>query len=159
MINYTCLSAGHFLCLQSLSAPPLPMGQDQALDTAASFPSVEVINSLFWSLTVFCLYLMPYFSNLKKKKKKLWEKVCFMQLHASPNAGLSWWSSGWQFAYQYRGHRFNPWFGKILHATGQLSLCATTYWSPLTLEPWSATREATTIRSLHIAMQTQSSQK
>ena len=43
---------------------------------------------------------------------------------------------GWVSACQCRGHRFNPWSGKIPHALGQLSLWATTtealchsYWS------------------------------
>ena len=33
--------------------------------------------------------------------------------------------SGWESACQCRGHRFNPWSGKIPHATEQLSLWAT----------------------------------
>ena len=36
--------------------------------------------------------------------------------------GLPWWSSGEESACQCRGHRFNPWFQKIPHAMGQLSL-------------------------------------
>ncbi|KAJ8780365.1 hypothetical protein J1605_011629 [Eschrichtius robustus] len=34
--------------------------------------------------------------------------------------------SGWESACQCRGHGFEPWSGKIPHATEQLSLCATT---------------------------------
>ena len=33
-------------------------------------------------------------------------------------------SSGWEFAYQCRGHRFNPWSEKIPHVREQLILCA-----------------------------------
>ena len=40
--------------------------------------------------------------------------------------GLPWWHSGQESACQCRGHRFNPWSGKIPHATEQLSPCATT---------------------------------
>ena len=39
--------------------------------------------------------------------------------------GIPWWSSGWESACQCRGHRFNPWSGKIPHATEQQSLWAT----------------------------------
>ena len=42
------------------------------------------------------------------------------------NKGLPWWSSGWESACQWRGHRFDPWSGKIPYATGQLSPCAKT---------------------------------
>ena len=40
--------------------------------------------------------------------------------------GLPWWHSGWESACQCRGHRFEPWPGKIPHAAEQLSPCATT---------------------------------
>ena len=40
--------------------------------------------------------------------------------------GLPWWSSGLKSSCQYREPRFNPWSGKIPHATGQLSSCAST---------------------------------
>ena len=40
--------------------------------------------------------------------------------------GLPWWRSGQEFAYQCRGHGFNPWSGKIPHAAEQLSPCAMT---------------------------------
>ena len=47
--------------------------------------------------------------------------------------GLPWWCSGWESACQCRGHRFEPWSGKIPHATEQLSPCATTT-EPVRLE-------------------------
>ena len=34
--------------------------------------------------------------------------------------GLPWWHSGWESACQCRGHGFEPWSGKIPHATEQL---------------------------------------
>ena len=50
--------------------------------------------------------------------------------------GLSWWSSGWEYACQCRGHGFDSWFRKIPHAVEQLSPWATTtepvLWSPRT---------------------------
>ena len=40
--------------------------------------------------------------------------------------GLPWWHSGEESTCQCRGHKFNPWSGKIPHAMGQLSWRATT---------------------------------
>ena len=59
---------------------------------------------------------------------------------------------GKQSACQFRGHRFNPWSGKIPHPVEQLSPCGTTTEpTPRAHEPLlslcSATREATTMRS------------
>ena len=34
--------------------------------------------------------------------------------------GLPWWCSGWESAYQCRGHGFEPWSGKIPHAVERL---------------------------------------
>ena len=50
------------------------------------------------------------------------------------NLGLPWWCSGWESACQCRGHRFEPWSGKIPHAAEQLGPCATTT-EPARLEP------------------------
>ena len=73
------------------------------------------------------------------------------------------WLSGKESACQCRRQRFNPWSGKIPDAAEQLSLCTTTIetvlWSlgATTTEArtpqssCSATREATTVRSLHSA--------
>ena len=35
--------------------------------------------------------------------------------------GLPWWRSGWESACQCGGHGFEPWSGRIPHATEQLS--------------------------------------
>ena len=40
--------------------------------------------------------------------------------------GLPWWHSGWESACRCRGHGFEPWSGKIPHATEQLSPWAIT---------------------------------
>ena len=40
--------------------------------------------------------------------------------------GPPWWPSGQASACQCRGHGFDPWSRKMLHAEGQLSLCITT---------------------------------
>ena len=40
--------------------------------------------------------------------------------------GLPWWRSGKESTCQCKGHRFDPWSGKIPHAAEQLSLSATT---------------------------------
>ena len=48
--------------------------------------------------------------------------------------GLPWWRSGWESAYQCRGHRFEPWSGKIPHAAEQLGPWATIT-EPARLEP------------------------
>ena len=48
--------------------------------------------------------------------------------------GLPWWHSGWESACQCRGHGFEPWSGKIPHATEQLGPWATTA-EPACLEP------------------------
>ena len=40
--------------------------------------------------------------------------------------GLPCWSSGYESPCQCRGHRFDPWSGKIPQAMEQLNLCATT---------------------------------
>ena len=58
------------------------------------------------------------------EKTIIWKDTC----------GLPWWRSGWESACQCRGHGFEPWSGKIPHATEQLSLCTTTT-EPAHLEP------------------------
>ena len=48
--------------------------------------------------------------------------------------GLPWWRRGWESPCQCRGHGFEPWSGKIPHATEQLGPWATTT-EPARLEP------------------------
>ena len=52
----------------------------------------------------------------------------------SHNSGLPWWHSGWESACQCRGHGFEPWSGKIPHATERLGPWATVA-EPARLEP------------------------
>ena len=61
--------------------------------------------------------------------------------------GLPWWPSGWESACQWRGHRFDPWLGKTLHATGQLSPRAGTTEGRAPESLRSSVREAATPRS------------
>ena len=49
-------------------------------------------------------------------------------------SGLPWWRSGWESACQCREHGFEPWSGKIPHATEQLGPWATIT-EPARLEP------------------------
>ena len=56
------------------------------------------------------------------------------QWHFKKYQGLPWWRSGWESACQCRGHGFEPWSGRIPHATEQLSPWAATT-EPARLEP------------------------
>lgn len=160
MINYMCLSAGHFLLSAKPFSPTTSYGSRPSSWHCNFISAVEVIKSLSWSLTVLCLYLMFKLYALFNWKKKTLREGLFHAASCLSNAGLSWWSSGWECAYQMQGTIIQSLIWKILHATGQLSLCATTYWSPPHPRAVDlATREATTVRSLHISMKTQSSQK
>ena len=55
-----------------------------------------------------------------KLSQTLWLKIKIYYF------GLPWWCSCQESACQWRGHGFEPWSGKIPHATEQLSLCTTT---------------------------------
>ena len=70
------------------------------------------------------------------------QQVFTSQSQDKTMAGLPWWLSGKESAYQCRRHGFNPWSGKIPHAAGQLSPCATATETTeaSTLEQRSATR-------------------
>ena len=61
------------------------------------------------------------------------EKVNFCCVRF-PSRGLPWWRSGGESACQCRGCGFEPWSGKIPHATEQLGSWATTT-EPARLEP------------------------
>ena len=55
-------------------------------------------------------------------------------LHHLNHEKLPWWSSGWEFACQWRGHGFDPWSSKFPYAVEQLSSMCHNYWAS-TLEP------------------------
>ena len=66
--------------------------------------------------------------------------------------GLPWWRSGWESAFQCRGHGFEPWSGKITHAAEQLSPYATT--TELALQsPRATTTEARSTPRAHAPQQ------
>ena len=58
--------------------------------------------------------------------------------------GLAWWCSGKESSCKCSGHRFDPWSGKIPHASEQLSPCATTTepGKPQLLSPGAAATES-----------------
>ena len=60
--------------------------------------------------------------------------LCFSFAFLKLLGGLPWWRSGWESACQCRGHRFEPWSGKIPHAAEQLGPWATNT-EPARLEP------------------------
>ena len=53
-------------------------------------------------------------------------RVCQSCCNKARQWRLPWWSSGCKSACWCRGHRFNPWPGKIPRARRPLSLCSTT---------------------------------
>ena len=60
--------------------------------------------------------------------------------------GLPWWLSGKESACQCRRNRFDPWFGKILHAAEQLSQC-TKITEPTLWSLWAENAEAPALRT------------
>ena len=67
-------------------------------------------------------------------KLKLKSTISFIITPQKWNTGLPWWRSGWESACQCRGHGFEPWSGRIPHATEQLGPWATVT-EPARLEP------------------------
>ena len=63
-------------------------------------------------------WTQPSTQNIQPQNKQTNKKTT--------GGGLPWWCSGQESACQFRGHRFHPWTVMILHATEQLSSCATT---------------------------------
>ena len=72
----------------------------------------------------------PFREVSSPKSTGLWVR----QLIQKIVLGLPWWRSGWESACRCRGHGFEPWSGKIPHATGQLGPWATIT-EPACLEP------------------------
>ena len=71
---------------------------------------------------------------IKRETKKCLETKKEWNHSITKLMGLPWWHSGWESACQCRGHGFEPWSGKIPHATEQLGLWATIT-EPACLEP------------------------
>ena len=102
---------------------------DQSLDTVDLGPSSRLNSPLLKSLHEYACPL-----GLKSSQfccsgrhcfgKSLW---CFPDLlQVTSPSRLPWWLNGKEFTWQCRRHGFDPWFGKIPHASGQLSLRTTT---------------------------------
>ena len=84
--------------------------------------STFTISHLFCYLPDMCSLLIALLINL------------FFIMLQELSVGLPWWRSGWESACQCRGHRFEPWSGKIPHAVEQLGPWATIT-EPARLEP------------------------
>ena len=78
---------------------------------------------------VICTLILMIFVSfiISRQGDKIW-------LIKNMSQGLPWWCSGWESACQCREHGFEPWSGKIPHATEQLGPWATTT-EPAHLEP------------------------
>ena len=73
-------------------------------------------------------------NNLEKAERNLRIHTSHFQNILQKQTGLPWWCSGWESACQCRGHGFEPWSGKIPHATEQMGPWATIT-EPARLEP------------------------
>ena len=77
-------------------------------------------------------HILIKLTKIKYKEKIL--KAAREKQQITYKGGLPWWCSGWESTCQCRGHRFEPWSGKIPHAVEQLGPWATTT-EPARLEP------------------------
>ena len=94
-----------------------------------STPPPPEYQQLFWALT----FTLKTWSKVKLLGNLISHLFCLWALCNSGWAivlnrgeGFPWWSSGSEFTYQCREHRFHPWSMKVPHASGQLIPCATT---------------------------------
>ena len=101
-----------------------------SLNTPSAHPS---LTSLFKSQIKCHLILEDPWSFYKDYIEKIHE-------------GLPWWHSCWESTCQCRGHRFDPWSGKVPHVAEQLGPCATTT-EPALWSPWATTTGAHTPRA------------
>ena len=84
----------------------------------------------------------PYTSNKNRMCMCTWGRFYFVLCNQraltyvlrTRASGLPWWRSGWESAWQCRGHGFEPRSGKIPHAAEQLGPWATIT-EPARLEP------------------------
>ena len=136
------LSQGAAQCQGSLSGASFPLCGDS--ETQASF--------ILWAtfLQAWVLYVQPAERKVRVEKAHLLDHLGQMRhtslplifhcwtlvtwLHQEGWWGLPWWRSGWESACQCRGHGFEPWSGKIPHATEHLGPWATVT-EPARLEP------------------------
>ena len=114
------------------------------------FPSISLLMPPSTAATSLCnldydlnnnFLKTTYFISRKKTSLYSYHVQSMAGNHTNKNniyikeyVGLPWWCSGWESACQCRGHRFEPWSGKIPHAAERLGPCATTT-EPARLEP------------------------
>ena len=114
----------------------------RALQHRSSISEPEQWLQSYWLLdnSLNCTYFSfmknskDFFLFLFLRKADPWCKLKKIKLKKKWKAGLPWWCSGWESACQCRGHGFEPWSGKIPHATEQLGPWATIT-EPARLEP------------------------
>ena len=98
--------------------------------SVSGFPfacKILIIFSYFSEKLCMCVLFLYVQENFLVRKSL---SVLFKSLIS----GLPWWHSGWESACQCRGRGFEPWSGKIPHATEQLGPWATIT-EPARLEP------------------------
>ena len=98
---------------------------------------------LFWKPTL--LHLLDCLYKHDISRLGLHSNTRHIYLLQKCFGGLPWWCSGWESAFQCRGHGFKPWSGKIPHAAEQLGPWATIT-EPVRLGLCSATGEAAIVR-------------
>ena len=100
----------------------------------ASIAESQVQYSCGISRTVLLLYLLTYKEGFWEKwfYTNCWPRLKIKSMQNIPgvlqqmplakkfNLRLPWWRSGWESACQCRRHGFEPWSGRIPHATEQL---------------------------------------
>ena len=147
------------------SSPSHPSGSSQC--TSPEHP-VSCIDLDWRFISHMIIYMFQRHSTISSHPHPLPQmyKTVFKE-----RQGLPWWLRDKESNWQFRNHGFNLWSRKIPHAMEQLGPCASTIelviyspraattepmcynsWSPRDLEPMLATRKASTMRSLHIAI-------
>ena len=96
---------------------PLMFSADFYFQTCVAF--IQVILPPF---QVFTLYIIKKFCFLFSVSPLNYSLFCRTMLKSRCRwitqyiiHGLPWWSSAWESACQCRGHRFDPWSGKVPH--------------------------------------------
>ena len=113
--------------------------QDRSVSTRGSLPCFLV--PLPWDTGWWAF--LPFRSQCKLNSSEVNPRIHVLGRNTSKNLakGLPWWLGGKEFACQCRRHRFNPWSGKIPHASERLSTRATTV-EPVLWSPGAATTKA-----------------
>ena len=104
------------------------------MNSSVNFNSQHTCTEAF---TIRKYYRGKYITGILVSKTYKLYKLCGRPKNVNfkkAHSGLPWWCSGWESTCQCRGHGFEPWSGKIPHATEQLGPWATTT-EPAHLEP------------------------